>query len=379
MEKRIYFLDHLRSAIILLVVVFHAALAYMVYAPEWWYVVDTKRVLAADLFVVWADIFIMPIMFFLSGYFGIQSLSKKSQRIFWLDKWKRIGLPWIFGAMVIAPHTAYLMIASRDIPMTFWEFYTKLFWGAAYQQSQYWYLGALMAFYVLLAIACTLWPHLRQRIEPGAPSAGTFWGLGFLGAFGVGIVNAVYSDGTWIHPLYVLVLQPTRVPLYLLYFALGVVAWRRHWFTEKGYSPSLAAWGPLFLLTSLVYVSHKFYSSAVLGVEGQTYLILNAIVHSFFCLSAVFGLIALFKQFCTLTTPVWAALSATSYPIYYIHQTVVQELNWMVRPLETNAFMKYLLVCGLALTACYLISQYILLRIPSFGPARPKVAAKKSL
>ena len=78
-KQRLFFLDNLRSATILLVVVFHAALAYMIYVPEWWYVIDPKRVLSADILVIWADIFIMPIMFFISGYFGIKSLAKRSE------------------------------------------------------------------------------------------------------------------------------------------------------------------------------------------------------------------------------------------------------------------------------------------------------------
>jgi hypothetical protein len=40
---RLYFLDNLRSFIILLVVVFHASMSYMLFAPKWWYVVDTKQ------------------------------------------------------------------------------------------------------------------------------------------------------------------------------------------------------------------------------------------------------------------------------------------------------------------------------------------------
>ena len=112
---RIYFLDNLRTGIILLVVVFHAAMAYMNYVPEWWYVIDTERVLAADIFVIWADIFIMPVMFFIAGYFAIQSLARHSTGAFWRAKGRRIGIPWVAGSMLLAPPIAYIMIASRSM------------------------------------------------------------------------------------------------------------------------------------------------------------------------------------------------------------------------------------------------------------------------
>lgn len=74
-EKRIYFLDNLKSVIILTVIFFHASLTYKIDAPVWWYVLDTKRVLMADIFHVWADVFIMTIMFFISGYFALRSVN----------------------------------------------------------------------------------------------------------------------------------------------------------------------------------------------------------------------------------------------------------------------------------------------------------------
>lgn len=73
--RRIIFLDNLKTLVIALVVVFHGAMSYMAYAPEWWYVLDDERSLAATVFVVWADVFIMPVMFFISGYFGAASLA----------------------------------------------------------------------------------------------------------------------------------------------------------------------------------------------------------------------------------------------------------------------------------------------------------------
>ena len=81
--KRIFFLDNLKAFIVILMVVFHAAMCYMAYAPEWWYVLDTQRVFSATLFVLWADIFIMPIMFFISGYFGLKRASTPSGKASW--------------------------------------------------------------------------------------------------------------------------------------------------------------------------------------------------------------------------------------------------------------------------------------------------------
>lgn len=370
-SKRIFFLDNLKAFIILLMVVFHAAMCYMAYAPEWWYVLDTQRVFSATLFVLWADIFIMPIMFFISGYFGLMSLSKRSQRSFWKSKLIRIGLPWAVGAICIAPVITYLMIASRNIPMDFPTFYTTLFWGAAYQQAQYWYLGALLALYLLLALCSQLFPGMKKPSVPSQPSFVFFLALILLGAAGVGIVNFFIPDGVWIHPLYLLVLQPTRLTLYILYFFLGAWAWKRQWFSEQGWKPPVGIWMPCFILMSFVYVFNRINPPLFQLPPAQTVL-LNAFLHSAFCLTAIFGLISLFQQSLDHTSKIWGALAATSYPIYFLHQFFVQETAWLLRPLETNAYIKYLLTCTITLAICFLISKYLLLRLPCFASKKQK-------
>ena len=170
--KRLYFLDNLKWVIIGLMTVFHAAMCYMAYAPDWWYVVDKSQpVFSGTVFILWVDIFIMPVMFFISGYFGLMSLSKHGAGTFWRKKFSRIAVPWIFGAMVFAPLVTYIILASRHAPTDFWTFYTTLFWGPLYEQAQYWYLGALLALYVLLTIAVALAPSLWTRsMLPKRPS-----------------------------------------------------------------------------------------------------------------------------------------------------------------------------------------------------------------
>ena len=92
-KRRIFFLDNLKAFIVCLMIVFHAAMCYMAYAPEWWYTVDkADPKFAFTLLVLWADIFIMPVMFFISGYFGIMSLSKQTGAQFWKSKLLRIVL-----------------------------------------------------------------------------------------------------------------------------------------------------------------------------------------------------------------------------------------------------------------------------------------------
>ena len=189
--KRLYFLDNLKWFIIWLMVVFHGAMCYMAYAPEWWYVVDKSQpVFSATLFICWVDIFIMPVMFFVSGYFGIMSLSRHNGKNFWQGKLRRIILPWLFGSAFIAPLIAYITLASRQSPMGFGEFYQNLFWGPFYQQANFWYLGALTVLYLMLHITVCLFPSLSQKSLPKHPS-----GLFFTLLMGLTVISIYFIGG----------------------------------------------------------------------------------------------------------------------------------------------------------------------------------------
>lgn len=366
MQQRIYFLDNLKLFIVWLMVVFHIAMSYMAYVPEWWYVIDGDSALSGTVFVIWADVFIMPVMFFVSGYFGLNSLSRQSPGRFWRSKWKRIGLPWIFGAMVIAPYIAYLTFASRGIPMSYGDFYIEQFWGPFYQHGHYWYLGFLMCLYLLLFILCNVFPGLKQRCRASHPSALLFGAVFVICAASMAVINSYVPDAIWIHPLYLIVMQPTRALIYVVYFLLGAYAWRRNWFSSGGYRPTLKIWLPLFAVMSVVLCLHRL-SPGYPSLSPEQYIWLNAAIHSLFCLSAIFGLLALFCRCCNFTTGMLTSFAATSYAVYYVHQIFAMNSVWFLRSFEINICLKYIIACIFTLTASHLLSKYLLMRLPCFA------------
>jgi len=94
-SKRLYFLDNLRAFVIMLVIVLHASITYMAYAPVWWYVLNPQNSLFFTMLVLLIDVPIMQIMFFISGYFAMPSLQKRGSASFLKDKCIHIGIPWV--------------------------------------------------------------------------------------------------------------------------------------------------------------------------------------------------------------------------------------------------------------------------------------------
>src|SRR6267143_6968730 len=113
-------LDNLRAFVILLVLSFHSVLAYLNFLPAapfpfddppylWraFPVVDHARWFGFDLFCAWQDVFLMSLMFLLSGLFVWPSLQRKRGWGFVRDRLRRLGLPYVFGVLVLIPIAVY--------------------------------------------------------------------------------------------------------------------------------------------------------------------------------------------------------------------------------------------------------------------------------
>lgn len=365
-SARIHSLDNLKWFIVWLMVIFHAAMCYMAYAPEWWYVVDNSQPLfPATVFICWVDIFIMPVMFFISGYFGIMSLSKKGTASFWKSKLTRIVLPWIFGAMMIAPFIAYIMLASRNSDTGFLEFYTTLFWGPYYQQAHYWYLGALTALYILLNTLYLFWPELGERQLPSRPHRYSIFGLFLFFALSIGTISSFMHPDTWTFYGYVLVLQPVRFPSYIAVFMLGAWAWRKRWFTQDGYCPALMPWLMAFLSASIVYLWQKLWLPAY-GLPQYAVVSINALCQSILMLSALFSLLGFFHEKFNASSSLTQIFSSTSYGVYYLHQGILFPIVWLFTLLPMSAYLKYVIVSALTLGLCIFLCRKLLFRCRSF-------------
>ncbi|HEY1730341.1 MAG TPA: acyltransferase family protein [Terriglobales bacterium] len=366
-SSRLEALDNLRSFIIVLVVVFHAAMSYMLFAPTWWYVVDTRQSLGFFCFVMIADVFIMPVMFLLAGYFGLPSLLRKGEDGFAREKLKRVGIPWVVGTLFFAPATTYFIWLSRTkTPPPYLHFWTHTFFSTYFEQAQFWFLGVLLLFYFGLIIARSANEQLKW-FEPGTgrPSPCFFPAFVAVTSVALLIVNQHVNDYAWVPVSYLLVIQPTRFSLYIFFFALGVHGYRRRWFTANGYNPRISTWLPLSLVLGTAFMLYKLAFG--LKLDQFRYRAGNDVLHCAFCLTAVFALVAVFQKCLNRSSKVWRAVSRNSYAIYCVHMVIVPPLALLIRPLPWNIVTKFAATSASALMVSYLVSEFAVSKTPPFS------------
>jgi peptidoglycan/LPS O-acetylase OafA/YrhL len=329
-------------------------------------VLDPQNSLFFTLLVLLIDIPIMLVMFFIAGYFALPSLSKRGPVEFIKDKFIRVGLPWLVGALLLAPPTAYLIYYTRAVPITLLQFWATEFWGEGYQQSVYWFLGVLFLFFVVLSLVYASSGRVRlAKQHLGQPSWKLFTGFWGLMTLGMLLLNQLFPVvDTWYTHWYIVVFQPLRVPLYIGYFILGIYAHLNGWFTEAGYRPRLAVWAVLALLSGLLYLGYRLF---VMSATPEPTLLIQtgyAMLFNAFCLSALLAGAAFFQQKVNRTSPFWSSLALSSYGIYYIHPLILYPLAYIFVSASLPLLLKAPLVITLSLLISWAISALVLTRVP---------------
>src|SRR5262245_54604446 len=116
MSKSSLALSNLRGFAILMVVAFHAFIAYLGSHPaspppfddppyNWLAnpIIDNERWFGFDLFCAFEYIHLMQLMFFLSGLFVWPSLVRKGGKKFLFDRFLRLGVPFFIGVYLLMP------------------------------------------------------------------------------------------------------------------------------------------------------------------------------------------------------------------------------------------------------------------------------------
>lgn len=98
---RLFAFDLVRVLALLGVIIYHSAAAYSTNTP-YWSGHDGSTFLGTGIREI-VDVFIMPIFFFLAGYFTLSSLRKRGAWSFLKSKFWELGYVWLWVVLFILP------------------------------------------------------------------------------------------------------------------------------------------------------------------------------------------------------------------------------------------------------------------------------------
>jgi len=164
-------IDNLRTLAVLLLLPFHVLGLYS-YLP--YHLHEAELSPGAHRVMLVIHMWHMPLLFLLAGASAGAGLAKRGLRPFVRERLLRLGIPMLFGMLVLVPPMVYLERISADVPNrwspidfdgSFWAFYPQYF-RCCYPEANLsyhhlWFINFLLVFSLLL------WPLWRWLSGPG--------------------------------------------------------------------------------------------------------------------------------------------------------------------------------------------------------------------
>lgn len=405
-ENRMFFLDNMRSFVVLGVVMLHSGCAYLKLNP-WWPVADTSNPVVGAI-TLFLDVFVMPLLFFIAGYFALPSIQGKKTFSFLSGKLKRLGIPWIICLVSVIPAYFFIYHYTRNnltAPMSYGDTWltlmknfsafstmlidarnrTQFHQSYHMHQSYLWFLSLLLVFFLFFTLVYKMkqdWFD-REHLPVAPANTSVFSTLKFL--FIVGFLSNLYSviavrvmmaatettdAEAWITLGNILIFQPSRLFIYIIYFSLGIMAFKKKWFERGAFFNRISTWMTAFvlLLACYFYVSGKLMSYVAIQAPSEvikkTWLAFSLVRN--LLAASILGVIAsLAIRFWNRPSKFNQSLSANSYNIYLTHLIFVLLFQLMLFTVPgMPAVFKFALVSALSILCAYLVSQFLIKPFP---------------
>jgi hypothetical protein len=376
----------LRAIVILIVLGFHSMLAYLVWVPitaatdfvsppyAWrsFPIIDDHRFFGFDLLCAWQDVYLMALMFFLSGLFVWPSLTRKKEWGFLRDRVLRLGLPFVFGVLVLIPlalYPAYRVTAADPSVAAYWDAWRSLpFWT----NGPLWFLWQLLALNVVVAGLHWLAPNAIEALGRWSAKAQTDFARYFIALLAISALAYVpfalaFTPWAWSGSGF-LTAQFCRPLLYAVYFFAGVGIGTagiergvvsvdgilaRHW--ARWLAAALVS---LLLWMGLTGLTMNGAAPIAVAVAADLSFVLASATGCFF-------LIAVSLHFATGHSRRLDSLSANAYGLYLVHYNFVVWLQYALLGTALFAMVKAAIVFGGTLVLSW-IAVLAVQRIP-FG------------
>jgi glucans biosynthesis protein C len=381
-KERVFFLDNVRYLLVFLVVVFHMTCSYSHYTT-WWAVNDDNSVFF-DYLLLFLDIFLMPVLFFIAGYFTLPSIDRRGTWLFIKNKIIRLGIPWLIGVFLLPPMRIYIYECSRGVEsIGLWKNFVKTIGKAAtfrtgfitsfdqFNHSHFWFLTLLLSFFVVFALL----HHGRDRrsiaIHSEIPSDKSIISILVLICVITTILTLLMfllfgkdpsNREPWIIIASVIQFQTTRVLLYIICFGLGIYAFHKNWLSSGLFSQNLFFW---IVITILLMIGKEIAFASLVNHFTPIVGIIHVALKSFLVFSIIMTLMAFGGKCWNNGNKLNRVFARNSYIVYLIHFVIVLSIQLlMYKWLNVSIYFKFVIGSILSIVLSFLLSEFVVRRYP---------------
>ncbi len=365
MSKSSLALSNLRAVVIVIVLAFHASLAYVQSAPApqrfeqppftWdaFPIVDAHRWLGFDIFCAWQDVSLMALMFFLSGLLAGPSLVRKGAGTYALDRFKRIGLPFVFAILILSPLALYPAYAARTPDPSLGGYVGAWFSLPYWPAGPQWFLWQLMAINGIAALLYALSPNVVRDFRRVGAWAGEhpalyYSALSVICIIGYTPMAVAYSPFTWgeFGPFSLQFCRPLLyIAVFFAGFALGSYGLDRGLLSTDGpLARHWRAWMALAIVTFCIWAGLTSLTFPNWTVAPFGAALGASLAYPPACIAGGTFMLAVFLRFSRMRTRVLDSLSTNAYGIYLVHYVFIVWLQYALLPAGLPSVVKAAIV-----------------------------------
>lgn len=348
---RLITLDVIRVAVVVMVIVHHAAQPY---GPTGggWPVTDTAQSDWFRPFYTVNSAIGLGLLFLLAGYLVVPACDRKGPRRFLVGRWYRLGVPLLVFAVAVNLPFAW----ADQGPGSIGDFVGGLYadaWRPLYLHL--WFVAHLL----LYTAAYVVWRRLagNPRRAWAAP------GHRAIAAYAVALIGVTwilrfrFPVDDWVPLLGLIPAEPAHLPQYVSLFVLGAMANRGHWLSTM--SPALGRWWlavgvaasvAMTAIQMLAPDAWRFNATADGGAGWQS--LVRSTLEGLIGVGLAVGLPLLIRDLVHRPLRLVSAMAVTSYVAYILHVYLLVPIQGATTWPDLSPFLKFgiVAVLGVALS-----------------------------
>lgn len=343
-KDRIAYVDQIRVFLTCLVVAHHAGQAYGPTGGVW--VVDNvaKAAWLGNFFFINAS-YMMGLYFFISGYFLVFSINRKSNAAFIKDRLKKLGIPLLFFTLLVfLPFNYYGAGGQGNV----FEFLIDSYVNKPPTATGHlWFVASLLVYSIIYLF---LFHDLLVQKSGNFGSLRSSYIVIFILLLTIAsaLVRLKYPVDAW--RTWLIPVEPAHLPQYFSLFIAGTMFNHAGWLNQLRLKSGIT----FFSVAIITYVVNLNISEA-----AQEYWLTESIVESLLCVGISMGILSFFRCYGNSMNNFIKMLSDNVYGVYLFHLFLVILLQQLMFHWYISPNLKFLLVTFLGVILSFGVTSYL--------------------
>jgi len=363
----LFYLDNLRSVLVILVISMHSADTYSPLGN--WYFIDRVPLTLPVLlfFAAWQmflQAFFMGLLFLIAGVFAPTSLDRKGPFRFLSDRARRLGLPVLFYMFVLGPITEYYFAHSWTSTQatSFANEWLKHIHNGEFLQENgpLWFCLALLIFTLVYLAVRTFGPRNAEWQPPRVPA---------LLCFAV-LMAATTFLARLGRPPTILNMHLGDFPQYILLFSAGILSARQGWLPRLPFRTGVICLALAMTVGILVWLAIIVGGGALTGNAGaysggwhwQSAAL--DMWESLTCVGVCLGMLVFFRDKLNFQRRIGRFAADNAFSVYVFHPPILIGIARLLAGVAWHPLIKFVVLTASATVVAFVASAAVFRRTP---------------